>query len=227
MKTPVISFYADVDGRTYYSDHATRLKKNLEEHSIPNFIRHKPSKGNYRSNCLSKPRFILEMMNELRTPLVWLDVDSIVHKPLEVFDEFHDKVDLAMAFPKVPTKEDPTIGMPKASPIYLNQTPKSYEFIYAWIEASEELERQANIAFDHEVLLKIFMKMINENTGVRMAFLGNAYCIWPGIPIQGGEPVITMGLADGESKEQVLRNMGFDEHNIKFQSPGNKFLVNQ
>jgi len=225
MKTPVISFYADVDSRTYYSDHAIRLKKNLDDLGVPNIIRHRPSKGSYRSNCLSKPRFILEMMNELRTPLVWLDVDSLVHKKLDVFDEFSDKVDLAMAFPKIPTKEDQSIGMPKASPIYLNQTPKAYEFVYAWIEASETLEKQANVAFDHEVLLKIFTKMLQENTGVRMAFLGNAYCVWPGVPIHGGEPVITMGLADGESKEQVLRNMGFDEHNIKFQSPGNKFLV--
>lgn len=227
MKTPVISFYADVDGRTYYSDHAVRLKKNLDDLSIPNIIRHKSSKGSYRSNCLSKPRFILEMMNELRTPLIWLDVDSVVHKTLDVFDELSDKVDLALAFPKVPTKEDPTVGMPKASPIFLNQTPKSYEFIYSWIEASEALEKQANIAFDHEILLKIFMKIINENTGVRMAFLGSAYCVWPGVQVIGGEPIITMGLADGESKETVLKNMGFNDEQIRYQSPGNKFLVNQ
>lgn len=225
MKTPVITFYSDVDGRTYYSDHAKRLKQNLDSLNIPAHIRAKESKGSYRSNCLSKPRFILEMMNEIRAPLIWLDVDSIVHKTLNVFDEFHDKVDIALAFPKVPTKDDPSISFPKASPVYLNQTPKAYEFIYAWIEASEYLERQSTVAFDHEILLKIFEKIIKENTGTRLAFLNNGYCVWPGIQVIG-EPIITMGLADGESKENVLKNMGFNDEQIRFQSPGNKYLVN-
>lgn len=225
MNTPVISFYSDVDGRTYYSDHATRLVKNLNDLKIPHHIRERKSKGSYRSNCLSKPRFILEMMNELRTPLIWLDVDSIVHKTLDVFDEFKDKVDIGMAFPKTPSKEDNSIGYPKASPIYLNQTPKSYEFIYAWIEASEHVEKNESTLFDHEILLQIFMKIMNENTGIRMAMLSNAYCVWPGIQVVGGEPMITMGLADSDSKVEVLRKMGFSEQAIQFQSPGNKFLV--
>lgn len=225
MNTPVISFYSDVDGRTYYSDHANRLSKNLTDLNIPHFIRERKSKGSYRSNCLAKPRFILEMMNELRTPLIWLDVDSIVHKTLNVFDDFKDKVDIGMAFPKIPSKEDNSIGYPKASPIYLNQTPKSYEFIYAWLEASEYVEKNESTNFDHEILLKIFFKIMNENTGIRMAMLSNAYCVWPGLEVVGGEPIITMGLADSDSKINVLRNMGFSEQAIAFQSPGNKFLV--
>ena len=227
MKTPVISFYSDIDGRTYYSDHATRLKKSLDQLNTPSHIRHKPSKGSYRSNCLSKPRFICEMMNELREPLVWLDVDTIVHKELVVFDQIRDSVDLAFAMPKIPTKEDNTIAYPKASPIFLAQTPKAYEFIYAWIEASEHVERNAKVAFDHEILIQIFTKMLNENTGVRMGFLGIPYCMWPGKDVEGIDPYITMGLADGESKSSVLKTMGYDEESIKFQSPGNKFLVNK
>jgi len=225
MNTPVISFYSDVDGRTYYSDHANRLVKKLTDLNIPHHIRGRKSKGNYRSNCLAKPRFILEMMNELRTPLIWLDVDSLVHKTLNVFDEFKDKVDIAMAFPKIPSKEDNSIGFPKASPIYLNQTPKAYEFIYAWLEASEYVEKNESTNFDHEILLKIFLKIMNENTGIRMAMLSNAYCVWPGVEVVGGEPIITMGLADSDSKIDVLRKMGFSEQSIAFQSPGNKFLV--
>ena len=227
MKTKVISFYSDVDGRTYYSDHAKRLIKNLDDLGIPHIIKEKPSKGSYRSNCLSKPRFILEMLNRERKPLVWLDIDSIVHKRLDVFDEFSEKSDIALAFPKLPTKEDPSIGVPKASPIYVNNTPKCLEFLYAWIEASEAIEKQQETLFDHEVLMKIFHKMITENTGVRMACLNNAYCVWPGIPVVGGEPIITMGLADGDSKAESLKKMGMNEAQILFQSPGNRFLVEQ
>jgi hypothetical protein len=226
MITPVISFYSDVDGRTYYSDHAKRLSKNLDDLSIPHIIREKKSKGSYRSNCLSKPRFILELLNEIRKPLVWLDIDSIVHKTLDVFDNFKDNVDVGMAFPKIPTKEDPTIGIPKASPIYVNNTPKALEFLYAWIEASERIEKEQDTLFDHEILMKIFEKILKENTGIRMACLSNAYCVWPGLAVTGGEPMITMGLADGESKAESLKKMGMNEAQILFQSPGNKFLVN-
>ncbi|MFN9952753.1 MAG: hypothetical protein ACK55I_06615, partial [bacterium] len=94
-----------------------------------------PSKGSYRANCLAKPRYILERLNEYRKPLVWLDVDSIVHKELNVFDEFWDKVDIGMAFAKTPTQEDPSISFPKASPIYVNYNEKGLEFMYKWIEA--------------------------------------------------------------------------------------------
>jgi hypothetical protein len=226
MKTPVISFYSDIEGRTYYSDHSVRLSKNLTELNIPHYIRHRPSKGSYRSNCLSKPRFILEMMNELRCPLVWLDVDSIVHKELTVFDELADKVDLAFTSPKTPSQENNNIDPPKASPIFLNNTPKAYEFIYSWIHFSEEVEHSTNVAFDHEILVGMFKKILEHNSGYRVAILGNAYCVWPGINVIG-EAMITMGLADAQSKQDVLRKMGFDENSIQFQSPGNKFLVNK
>jgi hypothetical protein len=227
MQTPVISFYSDIDGRTYYSDHAKRLIKNLDDLGIPHIIRGKKSKGSYRSNCLSKPRFILELLNEFRKPLVWLDIDSIVHKKLDIFDNFKENCDLGLAFQKIPTKEDPRISIPKASPIYVNNTPKCLEFLYAWIEASEAVEVQHETLFDHEILMQIFQKMISENTGIRMACLNNAYCVWPGIPTTGGEPIITMGLADGDSKINSLKKMGFDEKHIEFQSPGNKFLVDK
>jgi hypothetical protein len=227
MNTLLVSFYSDVDGRTYYSDHARRLSQNLKDFDIPHDIRHMPSKGSYRSNCLAKPRFILDKMNEYRRPIVWLDVDSLVHKKLSVFDEFHDKVDIGMAFPKIPTQEDPTVGFPKASPIYVNYTPKTLEFMYKWVEAAENVEQRASILFDHEVLLKLFTELLQGNSGTRMAFLGHQYCIWPGQTLQVADPHITMGLADGASKESVLKTMGFDDEAVKMQSPGNKFLVNR
>mgnify|MGYP003353158941 CR=1 FL=1 len=35
MKTQVISFYSDIDDKTYYSDHAKRLKSQLDSLGIP------------------------------------------------------------------------------------------------------------------------------------------------------------------------------------------------
>jgi hypothetical protein len=41
MKTEVISFYSDIDGKTYYSDHAKRLKQQLDALRVPYDIREK------------------------------------------------------------------------------------------------------------------------------------------------------------------------------------------
>ena len=50
MQTEVISFYSDIDGTTYYSDHAKRLKKQLEDFNVPHDIREKQSLGSYQKN---------------------------------------------------------------------------------------------------------------------------------------------------------------------------------
>ena len=64
MQTLVISFYSDIEDNTYYSDHGKRLQKELDSFAIPCSIEHKESLGTYRDNCLSKPRFILEKLQQ-------------------------------------------------------------------------------------------------------------------------------------------------------------------
>ena len=61
MKTLLVSFYSDIENRTYYSDHGKRLKESCESLGIPNDIREKESLGSYQDNCLSKPQFILDL----------------------------------------------------------------------------------------------------------------------------------------------------------------------
>ena len=48
------------------------------------------------------------------------------------------------------------------------------------------------------------------------------YAIWPGTSIpQGMQPMITMGIADGTSKEKSLREMGLTEDVVKYNLVGN------
>ena len=88
METLVTSFYADVAGRDYYSRSAERLRARLTALNVPHEIVELPTQGSYRANCLAKPGFILEQLRRTAAPLVWLDVDAVVHKPLDVFDDF-------------------------------------------------------------------------------------------------------------------------------------------
>ena len=136
MKTELISFYTDIDNRTYYSDHANRLQENCQTLNIPIDIIKLESQGDYRLNCLAKPKFILEMMQKKQKPVVWMDVDSIIHEELTVFDtvETYD-IGFAAVHNNI-----------KASPIYLNYNPLVLEFIQNWIDDCDTIEEAWNNA---------------------------------------------------------------------------------
>jgi hypothetical protein len=52
--------------------------------------------------------------------------------------------------------------------------------------------------------------------------LGHPYAIWPGSHIpETVRPMITMGIADGKSKENSLREMGLTEDTVQFNLVGN------
>jgi len=220
MKTEIVSFYCDIDNRTYYSDHARRLRINCNENNIPHDIRQLESRGEYRLNCLAKPRFILNVLQEKQKPFVWMDVDSRIHAELSVFDEMWDKCDLGLAYQGFPPNVNP--HYPKASPIFLNYNDKVVEFLNHWIRCCEINERENNQKlFDHEILMyQVLPEYLQK---LRIGMLGMPYAIWPTQQIpEGMTPMITMGIADGESKEKSLREMGLDESVVKFNLVGNK-----
>ena len=210
MKTEIISFYSDIDGTTYYSDCAKRLTPQLTALNVPHDIREKPSLGSYQKNCLSKPLFIYSMLTEKKKPLVWLDVDSTVLKPLDVYDSCEGNTDIALAC---------TTGnmmSAKASPIYFDYNNRIKLFLQKWMQLAEELDNRGQW-FDHEALLSIIHA---SGADMQIKILNSAYCVWPGQEDESS--VIVMGLSDAESKKSKLREMGFNEEQILWQSPGIK-----
>ncbi len=186
---------------------------------MPCDIRRLQTTGSYRMNCLSKPRFLLEILNEKQKPFVWLDVDSIVHRPLEIFDELEPVCDLAFAY-------SGTLNplMPKASPVFINNTPVVFEFLKCWIEECEKnLHGNARKVFDHEIL--IFMVLPLFFLRMKMKQLDSSFAIWPGQTLSKDIlPMITMGIADGDSKKKSLLEMGMSEEIAKANLIGNRYL---
>ena len=219
MKTEIVSFYCDIDGRTYYSDHSRRLRINCNENNIPHDVRELPSRGEYRLNCLAKPRFILDVLEEKKRPFVWMDVDSRIHAELTVFDNLEDKCDMGFAYSGNPKEINPQF--PKASPIYVNYKPIVIEFLNYWIQKCEINQMNHGVKlFDHEILMAEVLPVFLPK--MRVALLGQAYALWPGTHIpEGFTPMITMGIADGESKEKSLREMGLHEEVVRFNLVGN------
>jgi len=210
MKTKLISFYSDIEGTTYYSDHAKRLIEECKSLDIPYDIRKKESLGSYQLNCLSKPQYILNMMEELNQPVLWMDIDSKLHKILDAFDSFDESIDMVFS-----TANGQISGM-KASPLYFGNTSMSKQFIEAWIQTGKDILENNKGVFDHEPLFALIPIFVNK---MNLRFVGPEYCTWPGHTNENTH--ITMGLADAESKKESLRKLGMSEELIEWQSPGN------
>jgi hypothetical protein len=217
MKTEIISFFSDIDGTSYYSDHAFRLREECFKHNVPYDFRHMESTGDYRLNCLRKPQFILSLLEEKKKPLVWMDIDSIIHKELLAFDHLSENnADIGFAYPI--TKPDQiNMSSPKASPIFCNYNEKVIKFLQTWIANCEESLKNGEHFFDHEILLMRVLPKVKE---IKIGILPINYCVWPNKCPKGIDPYITMGIADGKSKEKNLRELAkvlnMSEHHILF-----------
>jgi hypothetical protein len=162
------------------------------------------STGDYRLNCLRKPEFILKLIQQKQKPIVWMDIDSVIHKELIAFDKLvENQADLGFAYPII-KPEDISMSNPKASPIFCNYNEKVILFLQKWIdECKISIENNENF-FDHEILL---MRVLPHMKNLKIGILPIQYCVWPNKCPQGVEPHITMGIANGKSKEKNIRDL--------------------
>lgn len=211
----IISYYCDIGDNTYYSDHAKRLDQDLSHFDLDYEIAELESFDNYRLNCLRKPKFILEKIKEYKQPILWLDVDSYVHRNLNIFDQF-DNSDYDLIY----ATESPDWGPLKASPIYFPYKEKTLEIIESWVDDCNKCIESNHPFFDHEVLLWITLARYMEHpherhkwypeNPIKVLALGREFCTWPQAFNPNGT-VITMGISDGESKEQGLIELGVSD----------------
>lgn len=218
MKTELISFYSDIDKDTYYSDHAIRLKTQCDFLNIPTDFRQLDSFNDYRLNCLRKPKFILSLLEEKKKPVVWMDIDTEIHKELVIFDQIAEGPgDVGFAYTAM-TQQKLNPLQPKASPIFLKYNDVAIEFMNMWIVECQKSSDKGESLFDHEVLM--FRVLPFMHTKMKIACLPIEYCVWPGRCPAGIEPYITMGIAGGKSKEENLRKLskttGMSENDILF-----------
>lgn len=206
MTYKIISYFCDVDeGSTYYSEHAKFFVKNMQKLQANYYVEEIHSKGSYRNNCLYKPHFILKCMEEFKCPIIWIDIDSYVHRPLDMFAKAN--ADVIFVANSINEKGK---FIPKASPIYLNQTEKSFNFIKQWIEKCDFYLKNEKKFFDHEVMLEVL-----DEIELDIVLFGKQFCLFADESEFHENPVITMGISGGVSKVKGLKDMGHDEKTAK------------
>jgi len=87
MDPMIISFYTN---DWCYPEHAARLRSECNSLSIEFYVKEMESTRDYIKNTAIKPFFIRDTLTKFRRPVVWIDVDAIILKPLDLDITGHD-----------------------------------------------------------------------------------------------------------------------------------------
>jgi len=134
----------------YYTECAKNLKKKFDEFGLRYDIRELPERENhYMLNCLKKPGFILDMLNELDEPLIWIDVDSIMQRPPALMDDCTTDCGFVI--------REHVTNTPYCGLLYFDNTPATKKFLEDWKQRCEEhiedTKRGDYIGGDHHLLI--------------------------------------------------------------------------
>lgn len=73
MNITVASFYTPNDG---YPEQAAQLRAECGGLGVPYHIEEREDRGGWLANCRHKPPFLIDAMEAVRGPLLWLDADT-------------------------------------------------------------------------------------------------------------------------------------------------------
>jgi len=211
----IISYYSDIDGSCYYSNHYKRFMKDADALSIDCHIKKLASGLTYQENCLRKPETIKTILQEVKEPVLWVDIDSKIHR--NAFLPFQQMSSSVVFGAVAPAPQWQAI---KASPLYFNYSSSCFRFLDEWIRRCEEAKENNKTVFDHEVLFTMH-SWLEEHRIKYNVIVDSHYCTWPGTANE--YTIIEMGLSDNEQKRNILQTMNISEDKINWQCRGDTF----
>jgi hypothetical protein len=129
--TTLISFYTK-DWK--YPQYAAALQVDCERLGVPYKIQCLESTGSYLKNTCLKPQFILDKLEQLKSPVLWVDCDaSLLGKPVCDYG-----VDFAAR--RMPETRDRTWHV---GTMWFNYTPTMIKFVKRWIENTGNLSDES------------------------------------------------------------------------------------
>ena len=134
MNTPFLTFYYDYDDSKYYESCSNILKNQIESAGGSLIIKQPKLSKSYQLNCLEKPKLILNTIQEIQKPLIWIDADCFINKLPVEFDKLNIH-DIGFVIRNHDYKT------PHSALIYFNYNEKVLRFLQIWIEKCDN-ERQ-------------------------------------------------------------------------------------
>lgn len=186
MPIPVVSFYSDIDGSTYYSACASRLAAQCESLGIAHHVVERRYGDDWIANVKAKPTFLREMYDTLGVPFLWVDADcDVLQYPAAVEP-------LTSDWACVKNLRDPG-HLPVCDCVhYVGHSERARALLDTWIDTCAA----PGTGGSHSGLCRILPDAVKA--GLRLAWLPQSY-------VQG--PVIRIGLAETPSKLEYLADM--------------------
>lgn len=123
----VISFYTPD-----YSEVAARLKKSCVDLGITHEIMAVPSKGSWVAGCAFKPKFIRQMWELSKKPVIWVDADAIIRKHPDYFNWLTS--DIAVHFRNDKRYKNELLS----GTVFFNKTEGAWRIINEWVKTQEQ-----------------------------------------------------------------------------------------
>ena len=134
----IISFYT-TDWE--YPQHAERLKRECDHLGLSHIIREYPSSG-YLQNCQKKPYFIREVINEIKSPVLWIDVDASIYKLPDHFVNLDADVSLKSMI--LPRDRSWHVGT-----MWFNYTQNTLDLLDLWCNKVTSYNSHIKLTGDH------------------------------------------------------------------------------
>jgi len=129
----VISYYTNDWKYKYY---AGKLIDDCKRLKIPHIIKEVRGRRNYLDNCKLKPKFIKNCLKDVKSTVVWVDVDgSIIQYPL-FFDSLAERGgEIDFGAKRMKKERDRTWHV---GTFLANYTPNAIRFLNQWISLTPE-----------------------------------------------------------------------------------------
>jgi len=151
MFPTVICYYTQNSG---YKKHVEKLIASCKKFNIPFSVDAIPSLGTWERNCCYKPKYILQKLSTLCSPVLWIDADAeIVEKPT-LFENFSPDI----ALPIIENLPDDHPSKMISGTIYINHTPSAFTILKEWEVACEHLLQSDPEIWDQMVLRDLLLK---------------------------------------------------------------------
>lgn len=150
----VISFYTV---NTPYEQEVMRLINSCERLDLEHCIEGRESKRSWEENCGVKPFYILEKLNQLKRPILWVDADGAFLKmpSFDQFASFDFSVRIVDFLPK--SHREKVIS----NTVFVNYTPQGLSIVERWGKSFQRKLKNDPKIWDQEVLRDIVLKEKN------------------------------------------------------------------
>jgi len=163
MFPTVICYYTQNTG---YENHVKKLAASCKKCNLPFSFNAIPSLGSWERNCCYKPKYILQKLVELKSPVLWVDADAEIIVRPTLFENFSPDIAL-------PIMEDLPENHPSkviSGTIYVNYTSAAFDLLKKWNVECERILQSDPEIWDQIVLRDVLLKSQADIYSLSLAY---------------------------------------------------------